>query len=681
MGDMEIVSLDGKRNEKKSLNGVILHNLALFKECTKLISYMCPFTCNMRFRSLRDLQTHLKRDHEGVMYCDVCLDFRQAFLPEQTLFPSVTSLQTHYKSEHATCEFCKHGGPKFYSSDELVTHMNQVHFRCTVCDRLDYQNEYYCNFDSFSAHVNEAHYPCEYPECKEQRIVAFPDEAELKLHWIEKHRVSNRVIPLGGVGVGKKFRNRVQQVEVSSHVHFRGPRGMVNYTTAPAANTVHAYPDDPAGAVYDKRRHEVKRSESPTYLAKLKSELARNTRLLSVNSDAYKAANVLFRKKLETRIPEKIDVLKSIALEFKQGDVDQAEFLDKSFAILGDVHIDLLAELIALLPDMDKRSELIRFISGDPKESVVVSRRPQPPLSRPNSVVPSDLFTGSLPGAKKPSLLHALYNLLDGNEDRVVAPVADKSVLPQVILSAMENKINGLDRIQLTTLSEMRHQLLILAEGTYSSLSWANCDTILSLRPLLYRLMHVPETHRGRAAELESTGWSEFSRTAREIFASKFSNNELVWIKAYITLSLLRLGTIGPLETRRTDFPSIRSQAPPPVHRPAAPTRADFPNILPSSSSSANQRLWQNDISRVQQDAFPGLAAPDRPPVVNSNWSCSRCTYMNTRALAICCEICGMERTEPDAVTETTPAPTNGRNKKTKQRIVLSSATQRDYTR
>jgi hypothetical protein len=111
--------------------------------------------------------------------------------------------------------------------------------------------------------------------------------------------------------------------------------------------------------------------------------------------------------------------------------------------------------------------------------------------------------------------------------------------------------------------------------------------------------------------------------------------------------------------------------------------------------NSVPNRQWNNHISGLRDEAFPELGPPlvadeseQRGPDMSRPWNCLRCTYLNTRIFSTNCDICGLDRPPQPDVTDqvvTTPAEsasgTNARPKRIKQKIVLSSATQRDYKR
>jgi len=686
--------------------GIQFESEPIFLEAKRLVSYTCPYPCGedpeFHFRSLSDLQTHLKRDHAGGIYCSICLDHRQCFLPEQPLFGPM-DLALHHKQEHPGCDFCSRE-KKFYSTDELMAHMNQAHFKCVVCDRLDHRNEYYANFDCLDKHFEESHYRCEYPECREQRFVVFGEEEDLRLHWLEKHG-RGRAIAIGGSQVGsasnklKKTRNRNSQTPVNLVVHFRGARVPSHNTQE--NDTVDRYPDLGEGRKYDKRLHSRVIVGRPKWMSELSNAISRVKVDLKPSSDEYKSENVAFFKKvIEVMSQPEVCELKNVSVKFTQGSVGVFEYLMGVKGLLGKLDdktaVPLIGDLVRLMPDLEKRQTVIAFLTrdvGKKVESKTTSKTEK--IKHTDVEIPARLFE---PGSKKPCLIQALHSVLESQQ-------SIKGEIPHSILAAMENKVNGLDRVQLSTLSEMRQHLLTLAEGRIKNVSWTYADGIIGLRPLLYRLMQIPETHRAKERELMISGWSQFVDATNNAL-EKFNQTESNWMKVYVAYSVVRLGTMGVTETRRHDFPSLPISAYfPSVGSETAssntvvvPTRQDFPVGLPMAPpvvsiqpTAASNTQWRNNRQALREEAFPELA----PVVVETNkldfskpWNCPRCTFRNTRDLSRNCEICGLERPPPGEKTESQPASTppepanaTARPKRTKQRIVLSSSTQRDYTR
>ncbi|XP_076890215.1 uncharacterized protein LOC143541220 [Bidens hawaiensis] len=186
----------------------------------KMIKAMCRLSCSVcdkmednsnsnnnnnkskrkaRFRDIVQLKGHLFHQHSLFM-CSLCLEGRKVFICEQKLY-SKAQLKQHIstgdsevdgtESErggfqgHPLCEF--HRSP-FYGDNELYTHMNTEHFKCHICQRQNPgKYEYYKDYDDLEMHFRQEHFLCEDEACLIKKFVAFPSEAEMKVHNAQEH--------------------------------------------------------------------------------------------------------------------------------------------------------------------------------------------------------------------------------------------------------------------------------------------------------------------------------------------------------------------------------------------------------------------------------------------------------------------------------------------------------------
>jgi hypothetical protein len=454
-------------------------------------------------------------------------------------------------------------------------------------------------------------------------------------------------------------------------------------------SSVREYPVCKSGKVYDKRVH----AKNGSVIKGVETEFDfKRMRFLDRQDPGYQEANVAFLQRLANEEPQRMHAIKALSREYLAGKVGAGEFFSNFKKNLDNKtnFKPLFSDLVRLMPDAAKRDALIEFITG--REVQVNKKVTEIPTGEKKIDIPENLF--EMVGGRKPCLIQALVAVL--NHPTLAS---NQTEIPQSILSAIENKVNGSDRVQLTTLSEMRSHLLTIAEARATELSWKNADALLSLRPLLYRLLQIPESHKSQERKLLNSGWNTFSESALNV-VSQFSETERLWLKAYITFSVIRLSQIGDTNySKRFDFPTLPTSAyfptiPAPPQLSPVPNRAeDFPVALPAAQARTlvpvlSNRQWQNSAQNLMDDSFPQLVSGHAPPPLarptDTPWNCQRCTFLNTRLASVTCEICGMDRPppgeqmpEPSAI----PAPAAERPRRTKQRIVLSSSTQRDYTR
>ncbi|QSZ28649.1 hypothetical protein DSL72_003148 [Monilinia vaccinii-corymbosi] len=183
-----------------------------------LLRYNCPDpTCDAACRGWPDLHRHVKSIHQKKM-CDLCTRHKKVFTHEHDLFAD-KELEKHMRKGddnpgaldqtgfkgHPLCSFC---GQRFYGDDELFLHCRDKHERCHVCDQLSNngQPHYYIDYSSLSQHFRKDHYPCNEPECLEQKLIFFATEMDLKAHQLEVH----------GSTLSKDVRRDARTVDIST---------------------------------------------------------------------------------------------------------------------------------------------------------------------------------------------------------------------------------------------------------------------------------------------------------------------------------------------------------------------------------------------------------------------------------------------------------------------------------
>eukprot|EP00210_Caulerpa_lentillifera_P007582 g7242.t1 len=134
-------------------------------------------------------------------FCEICLKGRKAFICEQILY-SPFDMKRHMSrgdvegplaeggfKGHPICEFCRN---RFFSETELFKHNTERHETCFICRRqnpLVYR--YFRDYNSLEEHFRNKHYPCMDPLCIERRFVVFSNATELQHHQFEQHERTN----------------------------------------------------------------------------------------------------------------------------------------------------------------------------------------------------------------------------------------------------------------------------------------------------------------------------------------------------------------------------------------------------------------------------------------------------------------------------------------------------------
>jgi len=86
---------------------------------------------------------------------------------------------------HPECRFCR---KRFYGETELYQHMHTTHEECFICRRgAPHRHVYYRDYPDLENHFRQAHYPCEHPNCLEQKFIVFATEQELRTHTAREH--------------------------------------------------------------------------------------------------------------------------------------------------------------------------------------------------------------------------------------------------------------------------------------------------------------------------------------------------------------------------------------------------------------------------------------------------------------------------------------------------------------
>ncbi|CAE7229600.1 jmjd6 [Symbiodinium sp. CCMP2592] len=79
---------------------------------------------------------------------------------------------------------------RFFNDESLLAHMQMKHEVCNLCDSMGWKNEYYLNPKCLSRHYQECHYVCAHPDCATggYRQIAFADEKGLEDHYVRVHK-------------------------------------------------------------------------------------------------------------------------------------------------------------------------------------------------------------------------------------------------------------------------------------------------------------------------------------------------------------------------------------------------------------------------------------------------------------------------------------------------------------
>lgn len=145
------------------------------------------------YKSFKKLNEHLKLEHNNKTICMICADHHFSFPSELKIY-TTNQLKNHNNkgSEtdgfkgHPMCKFCSN--KRFYSQDELMSHMREKHERCHICDKIDHNNpQFFKNYDQLFHHFKNSHYICTFQTCLDDKFIVFKDDMELQAHILQEH--------------------------------------------------------------------------------------------------------------------------------------------------------------------------------------------------------------------------------------------------------------------------------------------------------------------------------------------------------------------------------------------------------------------------------------------------------------------------------------------------------------
>ncbi len=143
-------------------------------------------TCGALFNTLKQLQVHLRKDHNGQQHCNVCLKEKKVFLMEHRQY-EIEELKKHMFSGdeqgftgHPFCKFCK---KRMYDDAQLYEHLTKDHFKCHLCEG----NKYFKDYKDLEDHFRVSHFLCENKECLSMKFQVFATNIGFHAHIKEMH--------------------------------------------------------------------------------------------------------------------------------------------------------------------------------------------------------------------------------------------------------------------------------------------------------------------------------------------------------------------------------------------------------------------------------------------------------------------------------------------------------------
>lgn len=186
-----------------------------------LIDFVCPFDqcwdvdkktgskSQIPFNNFDLLQKHLRQDHNGCRFCEVCATQSVSFLSELTIYTpnelrnhiaGTSSKDSQAFTGHPTCQFCHN--KTLLDGEAMLEHLKHVHYVCDFCNISSYRFIYYNDRESLNRHWSIEHKLCTHPDCAQYDPVArvFGNELDLARHMQERHNVKPKSLSLEAFG-------------------------------------------------------------------------------------------------------------------------------------------------------------------------------------------------------------------------------------------------------------------------------------------------------------------------------------------------------------------------------------------------------------------------------------------------------------------------------------------------
>lgn len=180
--------------EKNDKYGILFTSEIVAKRTLQLLKFTCPFgdVGDLDYGSYEKLNEHLKISHNRTI-CMICTEHKKAF-PIELPIITLNQLKSHQSKGdskgfkgHPLCGFCV--SQRFYSDDELYTHMRDHHEKCHVCDQIDSsQPQYFKNYSQLFEHFKHNHFICTIKSCLDSKFVVFRDDLDLQAHILKEHK-------------------------------------------------------------------------------------------------------------------------------------------------------------------------------------------------------------------------------------------------------------------------------------------------------------------------------------------------------------------------------------------------------------------------------------------------------------------------------------------------------------
>ena len=419
------------------------------KELSKVRALKCSL-CNYIAPTAEKLKQHARSRHNSV-YCLVCFDGGASFVSELPLYPLARGgyspkLREHMKNNHPQCKFCH---TWFLTDDDLYAHLQTEHETCFICERQGRIHEYYRDFQELENHYRREHFACSDPGC---RGVVFGTRVELQAHDLQHHmsnvpRSARRVrLNLADFAPQTPSAEEVREEQARQaarrrafaaiHANFMNSENNSSNRIANGRGRNAASSDEqsnnergssetlasssqnhsrapqltrriPPPPVPTTSNTGTSSSVQPPGTASAREGVYRPLPLPQTQSEAQERSQILMRTMRSKLDPSAFELFKDASAQFRDGEIDATAFYRATIDAFGvrQAIRDIFPELIALLPDAEKRALLTNALSGRETEDGVApqSTIDFPTLEGQRPVAPSIMPTVRTPYLPVPS--------------------------------------------------------------------------------------------------------------------------------------------------------------------------------------------------------------------------------------------------------------------------------------
>lgn len=191
-----------------------------------LLEHRCKVCKTRDFKTLKELDIHLRKDHE-LHLCDLCVENLRIFSYERKYYSRKDLIQHRKFGDpddsshrgHPDCKFCD---VRFNDGEDLHRHLRKDHYHCHICDPAGF-NQFYDSYLNLREHYRIEHFLCQEGPCREEKFTSvFRSEIDLQAHRMAFHcltKTEAREARILNLDFSLKPRGSAMAPQLSASVH------------------------------------------------------------------------------------------------------------------------------------------------------------------------------------------------------------------------------------------------------------------------------------------------------------------------------------------------------------------------------------------------------------------------------------------------------------------------------